>query len=163
MTVGKIKSLTENKIRNSLFFTNTKLCMEFTKFSLLNFFFPKNVMSERRLLYTHQCHWLGFRGGGRKTPTGTILNTLLFPLKCCRLCHPSHIEWREGLKIDFPAPQSLTLLHWFEMCIDFGALGTQIWKYCKSNYKWDCSRVALHDTVFLPNICILHLAFAFHI
>lgn len=31
-------------------------------------------------------------------------------------------DGREGMKIGFPAPQSLTLLHWFEMCIDFGAL-----------------------------------------
>lgn len=153
MTVGKIKSLTENKIRNSLFFTNTKL------WSLSNFlcliFFPKNVISERHLLYTHQCHWLGFRGGGRKTPTGTILNTLLFPLKCCRLCHLSHIGWREGLKIGFPAPQSLSLLHWFEMCIDFGAFGTQFGNTVRAIINGTAAE-SLYVILFLYLISVSH-------
>lgn len=160
MTVGKIKSLTENKIRNSLFFTNTKT-MEFIKFSLFNFF-SKNVISERHLLYTHQCHWLGCQGGGRKTPTGTILNTLLFSLECCRLCHPFHVReekaWRQAV-----LPHRVWLWYIGLKCILTWYIGTQIWKYCKSNYKWNCNKVALLDTVSLANICILHLPFVFHI
>lgn len=40
MTVGKNKSLTENKTGKGLFFTNTKT-VEFIKFSLLSYFSPK--------------------------------------------------------------------------------------------------------------------------
>lgn len=70
MTIGKNKSLTENKIRSSLFFTNTKT-VEFIEFSLLDFFFPQkenNKMSSLKDAYctpTYVSGWDAREEGGR--------------------------------------------------------------------------------------------------
>lgn len=56
MTIGKNKSLTENKIRSSLFLTNTKT-VEFIEFSLLDFFFsPKRRITKCHLWKTLTVH-----------------------------------------------------------------------------------------------------------
>lgn len=69
MTIGKNKSLTENKIRSSLFFTNTKT-VEFIEFSLPDFPPQKenNKMSSLKDAYctpTYVGGWDAREEGGR--------------------------------------------------------------------------------------------------